>query len=246
MVARLRGTLRIVTLRPAALQPEPRNHPKDINDIQSREATASLCLTAATRKLQALYVLNPEQLQELLQQTGALLNGHFLLSSGLHSSQYLQCALLLEDPERAELLGRAIADKFEGMQLDLVAGPALGAVVIGHEVARAARARFIFTERDASGRAVLRRGFHVIPGERVLVVEDVVTTGGSTREVVDVLRACGAEVRAVACILDRSNGRAQFIVPLVSLLQMDVPAWPPDQCEICRQGIPVEKPGSRK
>lgn len=189
---------------------------------------------------------NPAELQKLLQQTGALLEGHFLLSSGLHSSRYLQCALLLEDPPRAELLGRAIAEKFDGMQLDLVAGPALGAVIIGHEVARAARARFIFTERDSSGRATFRRGFQVVPGERTLVVEDVVTTGGSTREVVDLLRANGAEVRAVACILDRSGGRATFIVPLVSLLEMHAPAWPQEECDLCRRGVPVVKPGSRK
>ena len=199
-----------------------------------------------TRKLQAFYVPNPQELQKLLQQTGAMLEGHFLLSSGLHSSQYLQCALLLEDPSRAEALGRALAEGFAGMQLDLVAGPALGAVVIGHEVARAAGARFIFTERDASGRAVLRRGFQVMPGERSLVVEDVVTTGGSTREVVNLLRANHAEVRGVACILDRSGGQVEYGVPLVSLLQMHAPAWPPEECELCRRGLPVEKPGSRK
>ncbi len=182
----------------------------------------------------------------MLQETGALLEGHFLLSSGLHSPQYLQCARLLEDPRRAERLGQALAAKFAGQLLDVVASPALGGVIIGHEVARAAGARFIFTERDVTGRAILRRGFRLIPGERALVVEDVVTTGGSTREVIELLRVAAAEIRAVAAIVDRSGGQAEFELPLVSLLQLDVPAWPPEQCDLCRRGIPTEKPGSRK
>ncbi len=182
----------------------------------------------------------------MLEETGALLEGHFVLSSGLHSSKYLQCARLLEDPRRAETLGRALAEKFAGQQLDVVAGPALGALIIGHEVARAAGARFIFTERDADGQTVLRRGFRVIPGERTLVVEDVVTTGGSTREVLALLRAAGAEIRAVAAIVDRSGGQASFDLPLVSLLQLEIRAWPAETCELCRNGIPVHKPGSRK
>jgi orotate phosphoribosyltransferase len=191
-------------------------------------------------------VLNPQDLQKLFQESGALLEGHFILSSGLHTSRYLQCARLLEDPRRAELVGRALAEQFAGQSPDLVAGPALGAVIVGHEVARAAGARFIFTERDAEGHATLRRGFRVIPGERTIVVEDVVTTGGSTREVIKLLCDAQAEVRAVACIVDRSGGRAEFDVPLVALLQLDVPAWPAAECELCRKGIPVVKPGSRK
>ncbi len=191
-------------------------------------------------------MLNPQDLQKLLEDSGALFEGHFVLSSGLHSSRYLQCARLLEDPQRAERIGRALAERFPGQPLELVAGPALGALIVGHELARAAGTRFIFTERDAQGRATLRRGFRVKPGERTVVVEDVVTTGGSTREVIQVLRAAGAEVAAVACIVDRSGGRAQFDVPLVSLLQLDVPAWPPSECALCRTGVPIEKPGSRK
>lgn len=175
-----------------------------------------------------------------------MLDGHFLLSSGLHSPRYLQCARLLEDPARAELLGRALAEKFSGMQLDLVAAPGLGAVIIGHEVARAAGARFIFTERDATGQAVLRRGFGVIPGERSLVVEDVVTTGGSTREVVEVLRAAGANVLAAGSIIDRSGGHADVSVPRAALATLNVVAYPPENCPLCQQGIPVTKPGSRK
>jgi len=181
-----------------------------------------------------------------MESSGALLDGHFVLSSGLHSPRYLQCARVLEDPRRAELLGAALARNFDGQMLDLVAGPALGSLIIGHEVARAAGARFVFTERDAAGAAVLRRGFRINPGERSIVIEDVITTGGSTREVVDVLRKAGAEIRAVACIVDRSGGRAEFHVPLVSLVTLDVPAWPAAECELCRKGIPVEKPGSKK
>lgn len=191
-------------------------------------------------------MINPQELHKLLQETGALLEGHFLLSSGLHSPQYLQCARLLEDPRRAERLGRALAQKFAGQQLDLVAGPALGALIIGHEVARAAGARFLFTERDSGGAATLRRGFRVLGGERTLVVEDVVTTGGSTREVVALLRTAGAEVRAVAAIVDRSGAQVEFDVPLVTLLRIQVPAWPAEQCDLCRRGMPVEKPGSRR
>lgn len=182
----------------------------------------------------------------MLEETGALLEGHFLLASGLHSAQYLQCARLLEDPRRAERLGAAVAKKFAGQKLDLVASPALGALIIGHEVARAVGARFIFTERDETGEAALRRGFRVMPGERALVVEDVVTTGGSTHQVLAVLRAGGAEIRAVATLVDRSGGSVEFGVPLVSLLQLPIPTWTADQCELCRRGIRLEKPGSRR
>ena len=191
-------------------------------------------------------MLNPQELHKLLQDTDALLEGHFVLTSGLHTPKYLQCARLLEDPERAERLGRALAARFHGQQLDLVAGPALGALIIGHEVARASGARFIFTERDETRKAVLRRGFQVMPGERTLVVEDVITTGGSTRELIEVLRLAGAEIRAVAALLDRSGGAVEFGIPMVSLLQLELPAWPPEQCALCLRGIPTEKPGSRR
>ena len=190
--------------------------------------------------------LSQEAVREMFEKSGALLQGHFLLSSGLHSARYLQCAKVLEEPDQAERLGRALGARFSGQAMDLVVAPALGGVIIGHEVARAVGARFVFTERDSEGRAVLRRGFRFTPGARTLVVEDVVTTGGSTREVIELARVAGCEVRAVAVIVDRSGGRAEFDVPLVSLLQLDVPTWSAADCELCRRGEPVEKPGSRK
>ena len=185
-----------------------------------------------------------EQVLGLFRDSGALLEGHFLLSSGLHSTRYLQCALVLENPARAERLGTALASKIAARPATVVS-PALGGVIIGHEVARAMSARHIFTERDAAGAAVLRRGFTLRPGEQVVVVEDVVTTGLSTREVIEVVRAAGAEVCAVGAIVDRSGGRAGFDVPFSSLLTLDVPAAPAESCEMCRAGVPVVKPGSR-
>jgi len=185
-----------------------------------------------------------EHILGLFRDSGALLEGHFLLSSGLHSSRYLQCALVLEDPATAERMGRELAAKVAARP-SAVVSPALGGVIIGHEVARAFGVRHIFTERDAAGRAVLRRGFALRPGDRVVVVEDVVTTGLSTREVIAVARAAGAEVLAIAAMIDRSGNRAAFDVPFVSLAQLDVPATPPDSCQLCRAGQPVVKPGSR-
>jgi orotate phosphoribosyltransferase len=156
----------------------------------------------------------------------------------------LQCALVLEDPARAERLGRELAASL-AVKPSTVVSPALGGLIIGHEVARALGVRHIFTERDAAGRAVLRRGFALRPGDRVVVVEDVVTTGLSTREVIAVVRAAGAEVLTVAAIIDRSGNRAAFDVPFVSLAQLDVPAKPAESCELCAAGQPVVKPGSR-
>jgi orotate phosphoribosyltransferase len=153
--------------------------------------------------------------------------------------------LVLQYPEQAEEFGRAIADQFRDQKIALVASPAIGGIVIGHEVARALGARFLWTERD-NGVMTLRRGFSVQRGERTLVVEDVVTTGGSTRETVDVLRGFGAEVVAAASIVDRSAGGADVGVLRVSLMSLDVPAVDPNECELCRSGVPAIKPGSRK
>ncbi|MBV9743707.1 MAG: orotate phosphoribosyltransferase [Acidobacteriia bacterium] len=193
--------------------------------------------------------LQGESVMDLFRSRGAYLEGHFRLTSGLHSAGYLQSALVLQYPEAAEDLGRALATELRGQMgsfVPLVASPALGGLIIGHEVARALGSRFIFTERDsATGKMTLRRGFHVEPGETAVVVEDVITTGGSTREVVDVLKASGATVVAAASLIDRSGGEAQVGVPRVALATLQVESYPPDSCPLCAQGIPAVKPGSR-
>jgi orotate phosphoribosyltransferase len=189
-----------------------------------------------------------ESVLELFRARGAYLEGHFRLTSGMHSPQYLQCALVLQYPEAAEDLGRRLAQELRSLAVTPVAvvvSPALGGVVIGHEVARGLGARAIFTERDQSGRMILRRGFTVAAGEAAVVVEDVVTTGGSTREVVEVITAAGARVLAAGSIIDRSGGTAEVGAPRVALATLRVAAWPPEACPLCAQGLPVVKPGSR-
>lgn len=180
--------------------------------------------------------------EKLFLDHGALLKGHFLLSSGLHSDRYLQCALVLARPDRAEELGRALAAKCA--KPDLVLSPAMGGLMIGHEVARALGTRHYFTER-VDGVMALRRGFALKPGERVLVVEDVVTTGKSTKEVFALARSMGAEIAGAASVVDRSEGKADLGVPYASLWQVAVPAWAPADCPECRKGTPAVKPGSR-
>ena len=176
-------------------------------------------------------------------ETGAYLKGHFRLTSGLHSNEYLQCALVLQHPSLSSRLGAELAKNFSGC--DVVAAPAIGGLIIGHEVARALNCRFIFTERDVSGKMVLRRGFHVKPGETAVVIEDVVTTGGSTREVIQLLQAEGVRVLGAGSIIDRSGGKVDLGVPRVALETLTVTSWQPEDCPLCKQGLPVEKPGSR-
>ena len=188
--------------------------------------------------------LQSEQVIERFRQTGALLEGHFLLTSGLHSAVYLQCALVLQHPRTAEEFGREIAAHFRDAEIQTVASPAIGGIVIGHEVARALGARFIWTERE-NGKMILRRGFSVTPGEKILVVEDVVTTGGSTRETIAALRSLGADVRGAASIIDRSSGKADVGVPRVALATLNVPSVEPATCDACNRGEQAIKPGSR-
>ena len=188
--------------------------------------------------------MNAVEVMELFRKTGALLEGHFKLSSGLHSTVYLQCALVLQFSEHAEAFGRAIAEKFQGQGIQLVASPAIGGIVIGHEVARALGARFIWTERDA-GEMTLRRGFRVAPGEKTLIVEDVITTGGSTRDTMEAVRKAGADVVGAASIIDRSGGSADVGVPLTSLASLTVLSVEPSVCDACKLGEPIVKPGSR-
>jgi orotate phosphoribosyltransferase len=189
--------------------------------------------------------LKSEQVIDQFKTTGALLEGHFQLSSGLHSTVYLQCALVLQFPEKAEAFGCAIAELYLGQGIQLVASPAIGGIVIGHEVARALGVRFVWTERE-SGQMTLRRGFTVSPGEKTLVVEDVITTGGSTRETIEALKRAGADVVAAASIIDRSGGKADVGVPLSALASLKVLSVEPSDCDACKLGEPVVKPGSRK
>jgi orotate phosphoribosyltransferase len=186
---------------------------------------------------------------ELFQETGAYLKGHFRLTSGLHSPEYLQCALVLQHPQHAETLGKALAKGLASTagvaKIDTVVSPAMGGLIIGHEVARALGARHIFTERDAERKMTLRRGFRIDPGETVVVVEDVITTGGSSAEVVELLQAAGAEVVAAGSIIDRSGGRASLGVPRIALATLNVVSWEAGACPLCAEGLPVVKPGSR-
>ena len=175
---------------------------------------------------------------------GGLLEGHFRLTSGLHSAGYLQSALVLQHPREAEVCGAALADKLRGLGAQVVLSPALGGIVIGQEVGRALGVRAMFAER-LDGRLALRRGFVLEPGEKVLVVEDVVTTGGSTRETIDVARQAGAVVVGAAAIIDRSGGQQQLDVPFHSLAAVSLPTYEPESCPLCLAGQPVVKPGSR-
>jgi orotate phosphoribosyltransferase len=187
-----------------------------------------------------------EALERELERCGALLRGHFLLSSGLHSPGYVQCALLLAEPRRARAAGEEIAAALTGMGVtaDSVLSPALGGVVIGHEVAAALGVPFRFAERE-SAELRLRRGFTLTAGERVVVIEDVVTTGKSTLETAALAEAAGAVVTAIGSIIDRSGGRHGFRVPYASLVALELPTWRAEDCPLCREGSTAIKPGSR-
>jgi len=188
--------------------------------------------------------MNSEQVLKLFLDSNALLEGHFILSSGRHSSSYLQCALALQFPADAARFGQAIADRFVNEGIKTVASPAIGGLVIGYAVAAALNVRFIWTERE-NGSMTLRRGFIVKNGERILVVEDVITTGGSTRECISALESASARVIGAASIIDRSAGSADVGVPRISLASLSVPSYDPENCPDCAQGIPAIKPGSR-
>jgi orotate phosphoribosyltransferase len=190
-----------------------------------------------------------ESVLELFRSTGAYLQGHFRLTSGLHSAEYLQSALVLQHPAAAEKLGRLLADevrKIAGEKIGLVVSPALGGLIIGHEVARALGTRFIFMEREAgTGKMALRRGFVAGSAEAAVVIEDVITTGGSTRDVIDILQANEVKVLAAGSIIDRSGGQADVSVHRVALATLQVAAHYPEHCPLCKLGIPAVKPGSR-
>jgi orotate phosphoribosyltransferase len=189
-------------------------------------------------------VENQQYLLNLFKQTGALLEGHFQLTSGLHSSLYLQCALVLQYPEHADFIGRALAAKFRDDRVDAVVAPAIGGIIVAHETARAIGARALFAEREA-GVMTLRRGFRLSRGERVLVVEDVVTTGGSTRETIQAVIDADGVVIGAGSIVDRSAGAVDVGVRRQALLSLDVTAYQPEDCPLCKDGVPIVKPGSR-
>jgi orotate phosphoribosyltransferase len=186
--------------------------------------------------------MNDAQVLQTFRDTQALLEGHFLLRSGLHSRQYFQCALVLQHPRHAETLCAAMAKKLPAAAA--VISPAMGGLFVGHEVAKALGVRHIFAEKNAAGQLELRRNFQVGCGEKFVVVEDVVTRGGRVQETIDIIKARGGEVAAVGTLVDRSGGKAGFGVPFVSLLRLEIETFEPTTCPLCKQGIPVVKPGS--
>ncbi len=188
--------------------------------------------------------MKQEEVLAIYKQTGALLSGHFLLSSGLHSDRYLQSAVVLQQPEIATRICAALADLFRDCRVEVVIAPALGGVFVSHETARALGVRALFVER-VNGELMLRRGFVIKPGERVLVVEDVITTGKSTKETIAVVRKAGGNVVAAGSLIDRSGGKADLGVPYKTLVSLDVPSYPEDACPMCKAGSTPVKPGSR-
>jgi len=190
--------------------------------------------------------MTQEEVLNIFKQSGALLEGHFRLTSGLHSDRYLQCALVLQNPEQAAALGAALAARLKALidPPNFVVAPALGGILVAHEVARALHVRGLFAERQ-DGTLKLRRGFRIAPGEKAYVVEDVVTTGGSTRETMDVVTAEGGVVLAAGSLIDRTGGRTDLGVPRAALAVLDIPAFPPEACPLCKAGSQAIKPGSR-
>jgi orotate phosphoribosyltransferase len=186
--------------------------------------------------------MKQSEILDIFKKTGAILEGHFVLSSGLHSPQYLQCALVLQNPQYAEKLCKALAEQFN--RPTVVVAPALGGVIVSYEVARVLGIKGIFTERE-NGKMILRRGFSLSKNDRVLVVEDVITTGLSTKEVIDVVKSCGAKVVGVGSIVNRAKEKIDFGVESKSLINLDIPTFKPEECPLCKRNIPLTKPGSR-
>jgi len=189
--------------------------------------------------------LTSTDILQIFKDTGALMKGHFKLTSGLHSDTYFQCAKVLQYPWEAEKICSLIAEHFKGYDIQLIASPAIGGIVIGYQVASLMHKRSVFTERK-NGTMTLRRGFQIQNKENVLIVEDVTTTGGSVKEVMEVVKEQGGIVAGVASMVDRSGGKADFNVPFYSTFQMEVMNYSPEDCPLCKKGIPIAKPGSRK
>ncbi|MBA7467181.1 Orotate phosphoribosyltransferase [subsurface metagenome] len=195
--------------------------------------------------------MTEREVLEIFQKSGALLSGHFRLSSGLHSGKYLQCALVLQYPDLAEKLCNQLASRLElrGSKIDAVISPAIGGIIVGQEVAKVLGCRAIFCERE-EGKMKLRRGFEIRKEERVVVVEDVITTGGSAKEIVEIVQGMGGKVKGIGAIVDRSKPSfsdelATLNLPLNSLLRIDIETYSPEECPICKKGIPLQKPGSK-
>lgn len=190
-------------------------------------------------------MLTQEEMLKIFEKTGGILKGHFILTSGRHSDTYMQCAKLFVDPKASELLCKSLAEKLDGEKIDLVISPAVGGILMGYEMARQLGVNNIFAERE-NGAMTLRRGFALPENANVLVVEDVVTTGGSVKEVIELVKERGCNVTAVASIVDRSNGKVDFGLKFVNLISMDVVSYEPSECPMCKEGkTPAVKPGSR-
>jgi orotate phosphoribosyltransferase len=190
-------------------------------------------------------MITEERILEILKEAGVLLEGHFLLTSGRHSNKYLQCAKIFRHTKYSEELCAALAEQYKNEKIDIVIGPALGAVQMAYEVSRQIGCENFFAERE-DGKMVLRRGFSINPGQRILIVEDVVTTGGSVREVVEIVQEMGGIVVGIGSVVDRTGGKIDFGVLFKAVISMDVQSWQAGECPICKQGIPLVKPGSRK
>lgn len=185
------------------------------------------------------------EMERIFKQTGLMLEGHFLLTSGRHSNRYMQCAKLFQYPEYSEMICKDLAGRFAGQKIDLVVGPAVGGIIMSYEMARQFKVPNIFAERE-NGAMTLRRGFSIPEGAKVLVVEDVVTTGGSVREVMDIVAEAKAEVVGVCVVVDRSGGKIDFGVPFEAAYETEIQSYEPSQCPLCEQGLELVKPGSRK
>lgn len=188
--------------------------------------------------------MTKEEILQILKKTNALLEGHFILTSELHSPQYVEKFRILEQPEYTELLCAEIAEKFRDEKITAVVGPVTGGIILAYEVGKQLGVKSIFTER-ANDKMQFRRGFTLTPQDTVLIVEDVITTGGSVKEVIEAVRQLGANIAGLACLVDRSNGQAQFEIPFMPLITLDAAAYAPEKCPMCSKGIAAIKPGSR-
>lgn len=188
--------------------------------------------------------INEERILGIFKQTGVLMEGHFLLTSGRHSDQYLQCAKVFRYPEYTEELSIALSKHFKNLKIDIVIGPAIGGIIFAYEMARCLNAKAMFAERQ-EGNMVLRRGFYIPEGANILIVEDVITTGGSVKEVIELVKGYKSNVAGVATLVDRSNGTVEFGAEYRAAITLDVKSYTPENCPICKSDIPLVKPGSR-